>query len=178
MKMIHQLFAEAVQGKKKVYLYRVHDQASTVTGMLVPFTTENGTSISKDADSTATKDGSIRTPGTTEIEISGSSIIAVETGILETLKDAMKNDKLLDIWEANLSRPGTAENTFKGTYYQGYLTAFDETSSADDFAMVDLTFGINGSGVDGDVTVSVQQQEEAQYDFVDTTIQSTQGGGA
>ena len=31
-----------------------------------------------------------------------------------------------------------------------------------------LTFGINGSGADGDVTVSVEQQEVAAYVFKDT----------
>ena len=45
-----QLFAEAVQGKKIVYLFRVLKDASTQSGTALAFTTENSISISKDAD--------------------------------------------------------------------------------------------------------------------------------
>ncbi len=55
--------AEAVQGKKLVYLFRVKEDASTDDATVLAFTTENGITISKDADTTATKDGPIRTPG-------------------------------------------------------------------------------------------------------------------
>ena len=62
-----QVFAEAVQGKKIVYLYRVASKEATANGTTLAFTTENSRTMSKDADSTATKDGSIRTPGTAEV---------------------------------------------------------------------------------------------------------------
>ena len=48
------------------------------------------------------------------------------------------------------------------------MTEFEKTSSAEDFVECSLTFGINGSGADGDVTVSVEQQEVAAYVFKDT----------
>ena len=67
-----QLFAEAIQGKKIVYLYRVKEDAATANAEGIAFTTENGRTKSKDADSTATKDGSIRTPGVAEVEITAS----------------------------------------------------------------------------------------------------------
>ena len=60
------------------------------------------------------------------------------------------------------------ENKFKGRYFQGYLTEFEKTSSAEDFVECSLTFGINGSGASGDVTVTVEQQEVAAYVFKDT----------
>ena len=151
-----QVFAEAVQGKKIVYLYRVASKEATANGTTLAFTTENSRTMSKDADSTATKDGSIRTPGTAEVEITATSILA-------------KGDTLLDVWEANLDEPAEeGENKFKGKYFQGYLTEFEKTSSAEDFVECSLTFGINGSGADGDVTVSVEQQEVAAYVFKDT----------
>ena len=40
-----QLFAEAVQGKKIVYLFRVLKDASTQSGTALAFTTENSISI-------------------------------------------------------------------------------------------------------------------------------------
>ena len=164
-----QVFAEAVQGKKIVYLYRVASKEATANGTTLAFTTENSRTMSKDADSTATKDGSIRTPGTAEVEITATSILAKGDTLLGELEKAMDKDELMEVWEANLDEPAEeGENKFKGKYFQGYLTEFEKTSSAEDFVECSLTFGINGSGADGDVTVSVEQQEVAAYVFKDT----------
>ena len=70
-----QMFAEAVQGKKVIYLFRIYDEQATENAVAMAFVTENERSKSKDADSTATKDGAIRTPGATETEISATAII-------------------------------------------------------------------------------------------------------
>lgn len=164
-----QLFAEAVPGKKLVYLFRILEEAATNDAVVLAFTTENSISMSKDADSTATKDGSIRTPGEVEIEISAAALLAKGDEMYDKLKAAMKNDKLIEIWEANLAEPAeSGNNKFKGTYYQGYLTEFEKTSSAEDYVECSTTFGINGSGADGDVTVSAEQQAVADYVFTDT----------
>lgn len=165
------IFGEAVQGKKIVYLYRVHDQAAGKSGATIAFTTENGRTVSKDADSTATKDGTIRTPGAAEIEITATSILAKGDELVGELEAAFLDDKLLDIWEANLDEPAsTAEgnNKYKGKYFQGYMTEFEKTSNAEDMVEISLTFGINGKGADGDVTVTTEQQSVADYVFADT----------
>lgn len=164
-----QLLAEAVSGKKIVYLYRLLKDTATSDGTTLAFTTENGRTKSKDADSTATKDGSIRTPGTAEVEITATSILAKGDEMVEKLENAMDADELIEIWEANLEEPAeSGENKFKGMYFQGYLTEFEKTSSAEDFVECSLTFGINGTGKKGDVTVTVEQQEIAEYVFTDT----------
>ena len=167
MKFDLQLFSEAVQGKRIVYLYRILSEASTKDGAALAFTTENGRTKSKDADTTATKDGSIRTPGASETEITATSILAKGDTLIDNLEVAMDNDELMEIWEANLDEAGTASNTFKGRYFQGYLTELEITSNAEDFTEVSLTFGINGTGAKGDVTVSEAQQEMAAYVFTD-----------
>lgn len=169
MKFNLQLFAEAVQGKKLVYLYRVLENAATAGAVAMAFVTENSRSKSKDADSTATKDGSIRTPGASEVEITATSILAKGDTLFDELEEAMDNDKLIEIWEANLDEPAEGTNQFKGRYYQGYLTEFEMASSAEDFCEVSTTFAINGTGAKGNVTVSVEQQEMAAYVFTDTT---------
>lgn len=164
-----QLFAEAVKGSRIVYQYRILEDAATTDATVIMFSTEDTITMSKDADSTATKDGVIRTPGEVEIEKSGTSILAKGDTMYDKLVKAMKENKLIEIWEANLDEPVEGgENKFKGTYYQGYLTEFEKTSSAEDFVEVSTTFGINGVGADGDVTVSAAQQEAANYVFVDT----------
>ena len=164
-----QLFSEAVSGKKIVYLYQLAKNSSKEAGKNLAFTTENGRTKSKDADSTATKDGSIRTPGTTEVEITATSILSKGDKTVQELEDAMDSDELIEIWEANLADPAEpGQNKFKGMYFQGYLTEFEITSAAEDNVEVSLTFGINGSGKRGDVTVTTQQQEIANYVFKDS----------
>ena len=165
-----QLFAEAVQGKRIVYLYRVLEDAATDNATAIAFTTENGRTKSKDADSTATKDGSIRTPGVSETEITATSILAKGDTMIGKLESALDGDKLVEIWEVNLDEEGTSENVdkFKAKYFQGYLTEMEITSSAEDYTEVALTFGINGNGADGYATVSDEQQEIASYVFADT----------
>ena len=70
-----QLFAEAVPGKKIVYLYRILSTEKDHDATALAFTTENERTKSKDADTTATKDGTVRTPGTAEVEITASSLL-------------------------------------------------------------------------------------------------------
>lgn len=169
MNMNLQLFAEGVQGKKIVYLYRIKSKAATNDGATLAFTTENGRTKSKDADTTATKDGSIRTPGVVETEITATSILAKGDTLIDSLEDAMDNDELIEIWEANLAEPAkNGENKFKGMYFQGYLTEIEKTSNAEDMVECSLTFAVNGSGKRGDVTVTVEQQDIANYVFADT----------
>lgn len=165
-----QLFAaEAVKGNKIVYLYRILEEAATTDAVTLAFATEDELSISKDYDSTVTKDGSILTPGEEEIEKSGTTLLAVGDTMYSKLRAAMKNNKVVEIWEANLAEPAqSGGNKFKGTYYQGYLTEFTKTSSAEDYVECETAFKMNGSGVDGDVTVSAEQQEIANYVFADT----------
>ena len=166
-----QLFAEAVQGKKIVYLFRIKDDAATQDGFVLAFTTENGRTKSKDADSTMTKDGAVRTPGASEVEITATALLAKGDTRIDALEDALDGDKLIEIWEANLAEPATgAEGAgkFAGMYFQGYLTEIEKTSNAEDNVEISLTFGVNGDGKRGQVTVDASQQEQADYVFTDT----------
>lgn len=160
--------AEAVQGKKLVYLYRIMSEAATNDAVALAFTTENERTKSKDSDTTVTKDGAIRTPGAAEVEITATSILSKGDTLVDKLEDALDNDELIEIWEANLEESKDG-NKFAGRYYQGYLTEVSLSSSAEDHVEVSLTFGINGSGAKGDVTVSEEQQAIADYVFTDTT---------
>lgn len=162
---------EAVAGKKIIYLYRIFDQSATANGAVLAFTTENSRTKSKDADSTATKDGSIRTPGASEVEISATSILSKGDTLINDLEAALDNDKLIEIWEVNLAEAGDSDNVgkFKSKYFQGYLTECEISSSAEDMVEVSLTFAINGTGADGYATVTQEQQEIASYTFKDTT---------
>ena len=164
-----QLFGEPVQGKQLVYLYRVLADEATEDATAIAFVTENTRTKSKDAETTVTKDGTVRTPGAPEVEITSTSLFAAGDSLPERFEDAMDNDEIIEIWEANLAEPvGENSNKFKGRYFQGYLTEFELSSSAEEAVEYSTTFAINGSGVKGEVTVNAEQQAIADYVFKDT----------
>ena len=160
---------EAVQGTKIVYMFRRHSQAATEAAWNVAYTTENEKTISVDSDSTPTKSGTIRTPGQPEIELTGTSLLKKGDEKIDEMENACRDSELMEIWEADLTRPGTATGTYKGRYYQGYITEFGKSTNAEDYAEISLTFGVNGKGTDiNDVTVPDAIIEDSDYVFVDT----------
>lgn len=161
----------AIRGSRIIYLYRILKDAATTDAVAIAFTTENGRTKSRDADTTETKDGPIRTPGALESEVTTTAIFSSESDEMITkLEKAMDNSDKVEVWEVNLDKPGKTENEgkFAAKYYQGYVTEFELTSSAEDHAEASLTFGLEGTGADGYATVSVEQQEMATYAFADT----------
>ena len=161
----------AIQGKRIIYLYRILKDAATDDATALAFTTENERTKSRDADTTETKDGPIRTPGALETEITTTAIFSSESDEMITkLEKAVDDSEKVEIWEVNLDKPGTSDNVgkFAAKYFQGYVTEFGSTSSAEDHAEASLTFGIEGTGADGYATVSDEQQELAAYAFADT----------
>ena len=161
----------AIQGKSIIYLYRILKDAATDDAKALAFTTENERTKSRDADTTETKDGPIRTPGALETEITTTAIFSSESDeMIAKLEKAVDDSEKVEIWEVNLDKPGTSDNVgkFAAKYFQGYVTEFGSTSSAEDHAEASLTFGIEGTGADGYATVSDEQQEIASYVFADT----------
>ncbi len=159
----------AVQGSKIVYLYRLLSEQATANAFRLAYVTEDSISYSKDAESTVTKDGTIRTPSAVEIEKPMTCILSKGDTDVAKLKSAMLNDAVIELWEANLDEPVTGQdNKFKGTYFQGYITSYEMTSNAEDMVEIQMTVGVNGKGADGNVTVTASQQDDASYTFTDT----------
>ena len=92
MMMNLQLFAtdvEKVKGTQIIYLYRLLSEKSTEDATHIAFSEENELSMKRDADTTQTKDGPIRTPGTPELEITAKSILAKGDTMIKKLKNAL-----------------------------------------------------------------------------------------
>lgn len=159
----------AVTGKNLIYLYRLESEKATEDGTRIAFTTEDELSISADADATATKDGSVRGASVAELEKTCTSLMDADDEMLPKLKSAILNGSLIELWEVNLDKPVPNQtNKYAGTYYQAYLSEFTTSSPADGNVEVSMTFGINGKGADGSVTVTASQHDDEQYTFVDT----------
>ena len=159
----------AVTGKHYIYLYRLESEKATENGTRIAFTTEDELTISADADATATKDGAVRGASVAELEKTCTSLMDADDEMLPKLKGAILNGSLIELWEVNLDKPVPNQtNKYAGTYYQAYLSEFTTSSPADGNVEVSMTFGINGKGADGSVTVTASQHDDEQYTFVDT----------
>ena len=169
-----QLFAtdvEKVKGTEIIYLYRLLSEKSSEAATHIAFSEENELSMKRDADTTQTKDGPIRTPGTPELEITAKSILAKGDTMIKKLKNALLSGEIVEVWRVNLAEEGTDTNAgkYEATYYQANVTELTETSNAEDACEVEITFGVQGNGADGYATVSDAQKEAASYAFKDTS---------
>lgn len=175
-----QMFSEAIQGARIVYLYRVLEDAAATDGLPIAFNTEAENSMSRDADSTQTKDGPIRTPGSAEVEISLTSILAKDNEMVDKLKIALKEGKLVELWEVNLDQKGTGADSskYKATYYQGYITELNVSANAEDPAEVSMTYGPNGTGQEGYATLTDSQIDIATYVFKDVKKETASAASA
>lgn len=164
---------ESVHGSKIIYMYRpLNAEAKKSAALRLAFVKENGNTVSTDADTTQTKDGTLRSPSQPEIEITSTSVLAVGDKMIDLLKKAQLNNEKVEVWEINLAEPGKTSGKYKGTYYQAYITESEKSSPSDDWVEMSLTFGIEGKGAEGDVTVPTEMLDEALYTFTDTTAQA------
>lgn len=159
---------ESVHGSKIIYMYRPLSETKKTAALRLAFVKENGKTVSTDADTTQTKDGTLRSPSQAEIEITSTSVLASDDTMIGLLEKAQLNNEKVEVWEINLAKSGTSEGKYKGTYYQGYVTEIEKSTPSDDWAEMSLTFGIEGKGAEGDVTVPANLLDEAMYTFKDT----------
>lgn len=162
--------AEAVQGIDVILLFRLLKDQGTDSGTKLAFQTEHEVSETRDSDSLATKDGAIITPQALETEITCTSILAKDDEMVTMLRDAQRKGETVEIWEIDRSQVGTATNAnkYKATYYQGKVTEWTKSPSAEDALEISLTFSIQGEGQDGYATLTADQQTVVQYAFTDT----------
>lgn len=161
----------AIMGSRIVYLYRVLKDEATDDAKAIAFTTENERTKSRDTNTVETKDGPIVTPGAMESEITVTAVFSSEGDeIISKLEKALDNSEMVEVWEANLDKPGETENEgkFASKYFRGQVADFGLTSSSEDHAEASLTFSLNGTGEDGYASLSDEQLELASYVFRDT----------
>ncbi len=90
---------EAVLGIDQILLYRILSEAGTLAASKLAFQTEHEVTESKDMDSVATKDGNIGVPGQLETEISATSILAAGDAMVKKLRNAMRENELVEVWD-------------------------------------------------------------------------------
>lgn len=165
---------EAKKGIDVILLYRLLKNASTEKAWKMAFQTEHENSVSRSADGTPTKDGNIQTLSPVEYELSATSIVAKGDAHVNELKKALLDGDVIEIWEIDKAEKNK-EGKYAATYYQGYVTSFSKSATAEDSLELELEFAINGIGKDGFATLDEAQAEVVQYIFKDTVQETDQG---
>lgn len=160
--------SEAVQGKKYLYLFRRLADAATKPATVMALTTENERNMSRDTDTTPTKDGSVNTPGALEHNVDCTAIVKKDDPMADDMEDALANGDTMEVWEVCLDKPGATDGKYKGKYFQGVLTEWALSTNADAHAEYSTSLALNGAGVRGDVTLTAEQQAAVEYAFRDT----------
>lgn len=163
---------EALMGKNTVLLFRLLKEQGTQTAVKLAFQTEHELTESRDTDTTATKDGNIVTPSALETSLDCTSILAKGDDTADKLRQALRDYEKIEIWEVDLSTKGTSgadAKKYKAMYYQGYVSEWSKSPSAEDSIELSLTFTIEGVGQSGFVTLTPEQENVVKYVFKDVT---------
>ncbi|MTD42464.1 phage major tail protein, TP901-1 family [Erwinia sp. CPCC 100877] len=167
---------EVLKGVDIILLYRLLSKAAEEDAWKMAFQTEHDNGLSRDSDSTATKDGNVQTLNPVEYDFSATSLMPKGDPHVDEMKRALIDGEVIEIWEINKAEKGTGGDAekYKATYYQGYVSEFTPTATAEDNVELTLSFAINGIGQDGFATLSSEQAEVVQYVFEDTTKKTDQ----
>lgn len=161
---------ETLKGIDIILLYRVLNKAKREAAWKMVFQTEHSNSMTREADSAATKDGNVQTLSPVAYDFSATSLIAQNDPHIDEMKHALLDGEIVEIWEINKIEKGTGENKekYKATYYQGCVSEFTPTAKAEESVELELAFAINGVGQDGYASLTKEQLDVIQYAFSDT----------
>lgn len=165
----------AVQGIDVILLFRILKEATENPATKLAFQTEHELTETSDTESTATKDGPVNGNGTSETEISCTSILARDDEMVKKLRQARRDGDIIEIWEVDVKDKDT-QGKYGATYFRGKVTEFSKKPAAEGLTEVSLTFKVDGEGQDGRATLTAEQEEVVQYQFEDTTTKTVPEG--
>ncbi|EOL41624.1 TP901-1 family phage major tail protein [Enterococcus phoeniculicola] len=166
---------EVVKGLDIILLYRLKRKAEEEEAWKMAFQTEHESSMTREAESTITKDGNVQSLNPIEYELTATSLMAKGDAHIDEMKKALIDGEVIEIWEINKAELGVDENKdkYKATYYQGYVSEFTPSANAEDNVELSLSFVINGIGQEGYASLTDKQAEVVQYTFTDTVANAT-----
>lgn len=165
----------AVQGIDVILLFRLLKEATENPATKLAFQTEHELTETSDTESTATKDGPVNGNGTSETEISCTSILARDDEMVKKLRQARRDGDIIEIWEVDV-KDKDVQGKYGATYFRGKVTEFSKKPAAEGLTEVSLTFKVDGEGQDGRATLTAEQEEVVQYQFEDTTVRTVSEG--
>ena len=159
------------RGANRIMLLRPFSMRSEVEAGRMAFQVSHEKTMSREAESTITKDGNINSLSELEVEYSLETLLAHNDIVREKIQEAFLNGELIELWDIDKTEPtAVGGNQFPAIYLQGYITEWNESAGAEDSVEISMSIAINGSGVRGHATLTDDQASAVQYVFADTTV--------
>ncbi len=160
---------EMMQGKNRILLFRLLEDAEKNVAAKLSFQTEHTFSYSRSLDRIATKDGTIIKVGELETEVSIEAIQAKKDSVFTMLQEAALKGKKLELWEVSVDEDlKNDEGKYPAVYAQGYLDSWEPSSPTEDEASISSNFIVELEPQFGFATLTAEQENAVQYAFRDT----------
>lgn len=168
---------EMLQGKDKILLFRELAKRNESAAKLV-FQTEHTFSYNRELNRIETKDGTVVQVGELESSVSISAIQAKDDPVRETLEDAVKRGRKLELWEVTVDEDVRDDDgKYPAVYCQGYLDSWENPANVEGEATVSSNFVVEMEPQTGMATLTDEQIEAVQYAFTDTVPEDEDDNG-
>lgn len=159
--------AEPIYGKDKILMFRLFKERNTKNATKLALQTKHTWKYDSKSDSSDTKDGAINSPATPVATLEIEAISSLDE-VNKFLKNAVLNSEKLEVWEINLADK-QEDGKYGATYAQGYLQSWEVPAEVGKLVELKTEMNIDQIPQDGVATVTVEQENEIQYAFTDTT---------
>ena len=158
--------------KKGIYvilLYRELAKQAEESAKVVTYQTEHTFGMSRNTDSTETKDGTAQTVGAIEYDFSSTALYDRDSDTTKMLYDAFMANKEVEVWIIDKLKKDTEGKKFEAKYMHALISSYEETAAAEDNVEVSLEYAVQMVHQDGYATLTAEQEKQVQYAFEDTT---------
>lgn len=157
---------EATKGIDRFLMFRLFEEKTEKNATKLALQTTHTIKEEAKADSEATKDGSIATQGALETTVEFEAI-ATDTDLNAMLHYAVKNQKKVEVWEIDMSKP-PKDGKYYSQYGVGYLSSWETPADAENNTTIKTTLTVENKLVVGYATLTSEQEATAKAFFRDT----------
>lgn len=144
--------AGTVEAVDKIVLFRIEGEEGNA--WKVAYQTEVTTEESREYDSEATKDGTVKSAGAYEGTHSFTAFLSKKDEYIKKIKALVRDasPKKLEVWV--IDRSDLGEEALPGEYSTDVVTSVSESAGADGKVEVSVDSEVEGTIVPGEVTIS------------------------
>lgn len=167
--------ANKLQGKRVLVAVRKLSEQATKDAYILPLQTSGDFDLSRDTDTTTTKDGIVSTSGGLELDFS-VELLDSDDVVLDLLEDSLINETMLEVWRIKLDKKDSQGRAF-AHYMHARVTEDSQGADADDIATREFTFTNEGEPKRGYLTLPTTIQEAIDYAFKGLEDTTTDANG-
>lgn len=153
-------------GKDTVLYFRLLKDAATKDGARLAYQIEHTINEERSNDVIDTKDGPIVNAGPRSVTIDLTAVSSLDE-VNTLLYTAFTDDEQLEVWEVNLTAPGSGENKFKAKYMVGKLNSWALPAQVGSTKDISATLTVEQGPLEGEVTLTAEEQANIQTVFRD-----------